>query len=76
MIRPARAIGIDTTGINAITQGRQTITADMALPPGRFFGNSPTFRMRLQSRRYLETALYRMDEKLDQVKAHQAVAPP
>ena len=69
-------IGIDPRRINAIAQGRQTITADMALLPGRFSGNSPTFRMGLQSRHDLETALYRMDEKLDQVKAHQAVAPP
>ena len=79
------AIGIDTTGINAIAQGRQAVAADMALLPGRFSGNTPAFRMGLQSRHDLETALYRMDEKLDQVKGrrirrwphHNApVAPP
>ena len=78
-------IGIAPRRINAIAQGRQTITADMALLPGRFSGNSPTFRMGLQSRHDLETVLYRMDEKLAQVKGrrirlwlhHNApVAPP
>ena len=78
-------IGIAPRRINAITQGRQAFAADMALLPGRFSGNSPTFRMGLQSRHDLETALYRMDEKLAQVKGkrirrrprHNApVAPP
>ena len=69
-------IGIAPRRINAITQGRPAVAADMALLTGRFSGNSPTFRMGLQSRCNLETALYRMDEKLDHVKAHQAVAPP
>ena len=69
-------IGIDPRRINAITQWRPAVAADIALLPGRFSGNSLAFRMGLQSRHDLETALYRMDEKLDQVKAHQAVAPP
>ncbi len=74
--RLARAIGIDPRRINAITQGRRAVTADMALLLGRFFGNSPAFWMGLQSQYDLETALDRMGEKLGQVKAHQAVAPP
>ena len=78
-------IGIDPRRINAITQGRPAVAADMALLPGRFSDNSPTFLMGPQSRCNLETALYRMDEKLDQVKGrrirrwphHNApVAPP
>ena len=34
-------IGIAPRRINAIAQGRQTITADMALLPGRFFRQQP-----------------------------------
>ena len=34
-------IGIPPRRINAIAQGRQTITADMALMPGRFFRQQP-----------------------------------
>ena len=51
-------IGIAPRRINAIAQGRPAVAADMALLPGRFSGNSPTFRMVLQSRHDLETALY------------------
>ena len=69
-------IGIDPRRINAIAQGRQTITADMALLPGRFPATAQPSGWGLQSRCVLETALYRTDEKLAQVKAHQAVAPP
>ena len=60
--------GIAPRRINAITQWRPAVAADMALLPGRFSGNTPAFRMGLQSRHYLETALYRTDEKLAQVK--------
>ena len=34
-------IGIDPRRINAITQGRPAVAADMALLPGRFFRQQP-----------------------------------
>ena len=62
------AIGIASRRSNAITQGRPAVAADMALLPGRFPATAQPSGWGLQSRCVLETALYRMDEKLVQVK--------
>ena len=79
------AIGIAPRRINAITQGRPAVAADMALLPGRFPATAQPSGWGLQRRCNLETALYRTDEKLAQVKGrrirrwphHNApVAPP
>ena len=71
-------IGIAPRRINAITQGRQTITADMALLTGRFSGNSPAFRMGVAKPARPGNSPVPDGRKTcpGEGKAHQAVAPP
>jgi antitoxin HigA-1 len=44
----AAAIKVDRAAIKAIIEGRRSITADMALRFGLFFGTSPDFWLNLQ----------------------------
>ena len=44
----AAAIGVDRAAIKAIIEGRRSITAEMALRFGLFFGTSPDFWLNLQ----------------------------
>ena len=60
--RLAKTIGVDTTRINAIVHGKRAITAETALLLARFFGNSPSFWMGLQSQYDLEVAEDRLTE--------------
>ena len=68
--RLAKSIGVDPRRIHAIVHGERSITAETALLFSRFFGNSATFWMGLQSQYDLETAEDRLADKLSKVKAH------
>ena len=47
--RLAHDLGVPSGRITDILNGRRSITADMALRLGRYFGNSPRFWLDLQS---------------------------
>ncbi|MFQ5783577.1 MAG: HigA family addiction module antitoxin [Alphaproteobacteria bacterium] len=47
--RLALDIGVPSGRITDILNGRRSITADTAVRLGRYFGNSPTFWLNLQS---------------------------
>lgn len=47
--RLAKTIGVDAGRINSIVHGKRAITSETALLLARFFGNSPSFWMGLQS---------------------------
>lgn len=68
--RLAKAIGVDTRRIHAIVHGERSITAETALLLGRFFGNTPSFWMGLQSQYDLEVAQDRLAERLDKIAVH------
>ncbi len=65
--RLAQAIGVDARRIHAIVHGERAITAETALLLSRFFGNSASFWMGLQTQYDLETAYDRIAPKLDAV---------
>lgn len=52
----AAALHIPANRISDLVRGRRRITADTALRLGRFFGNTPTFWLRLQEHYDLEVA--------------------
>ncbi len=68
--RLAKAIGVDARRIHSIVHGQRSITAETALLFSRFFGNSAAFWMGLQSQYDLETAEYRLGDRLITVAAH------
>ena len=56
MNKMAMALRVPITGIADIVNEKRGITADTALRSGRYFNNSPTFWMSLQTRYDLEVA--------------------
>ena len=68
--RLAKSIGVDARRIHAIIHGERAITAETALLLSRFFGNSASFWMGLQTQYDLETAEDRLAKKLETVMAH------
>jgi len=68
--RLAKAIGVDPRRIHAIVHGQRAITAETALLLARFFGNSASFWMGLQSQYDLETAEDRLAHRLETVTAY------
>ena len=68
--RLAKAIGVDPRRIHAIVHGQRAITAETALLLARFFGNSASFWMGLQSQYDLETAEDRLAHRLKAVTAY------
>jgi addiction module HigA family antidote len=62
----AKAIGISPNRITEIVNNRRRITADTALRPSLYFGNSPEFWMNLQSHYDLKMA--RSDLKPEDIK--------
>ena len=68
--RLAKVIGVDPRRIHAIVHGERSITAETALLLARFFGNSPSFWMGLQSQYDLEVAQDRLSERLDKIAVH------
>ncbi len=70
--RLAKAVGVDARRIHSIVHGEPSVTAETALLLARFFGNSPSFWMGLQSQYDLELAQDRLSERLDTIAAHTA----
>ena len=70
--RLAKAIGVDPRRIHSIVHGERSITAETALLFSRFFGNSATFWIGLQSQYDLEVAEDRLEQRLDVVTAYVA----
>ena len=70
--RLAKAVGVDARRIHSIVHGERSFTAETALLLARFFGNSPSFWMGLQSQYDLELAQDRLSEQLDTIAAHAA----
>lgn len=68
--RLAKAISVDPRRIHAIVHGERSITAETALLLARFFGNTPSFWMGLQSQYDLEVAQDRLAERLDKIAVH------
>lgn len=68
--RLAKAIGVDPRRIHAIVHGERSITAETALLLARFFGNSPSFWMGLQTQYDLEVAQDRLSARLDKIAVH------
>ena len=67
--RLAKSIGVDARRVHAIVKGERSITAETALLFSRFFGNSATFWMGLQSQYDLEVAEDGLRERLSAVVA-------
>ncbi|WP_322509958.1 HigA family addiction module antitoxin [Anaerolinea sp.] len=61
----ARALRVPPDRINAIVQGKRSITADTALRLARAFGTTPQFWLNLQSRYDLEIARERMEGQIE-----------
>ena len=65
MNRMAMDLRVPVTRIADIVNERRAITADTALRFGRYFKNSPTFWMNLQTRYDLEVAEDEIAEKVE-----------
>ena len=72
--RLAKSIGVDARRVHSIVHGERSITAETALLLARFFGNSPSFWMGLQSQYDLEVTEDRLAERLDMIAVHTDVA--
>ena len=72
--RLAKSINVDARRIHSIVHGGRSITAETALLLARFFGNSPSFWMGLQSQYDLEVTHDRLAERLDMIAVHPEVA--
>src|SRR5204862_6995603 len=63
--RLARDMGVPPRRINELVKGQRAITADTALPLGRYFKISPPFWLHLQSHYDLETEQQPPAERLE-----------
>src|SRR6202171_1229817 len=69
----AKAVGISPNRIAEIVNNRRRITADTALRLGLYFGNSPEFRMNLQTHYDLKMARRNLKpEDARRIKARRA----
>ena len=71
--RLAKSIGVDAKHIHGIVNGERSVTAETALLLARFFGNSPSFWMGLQSQYDLEVTEDRLAERPDTTSVHTEV---
>lgn len=60
----ARALRVPPDRINAIVQGKRSITADTALRLARAFGTTPQFWLNLQARYDLEVAQEHLEDRI------------
>jgi addiction module HigA family antidote len=63
--RLAIDMSVDATRISEIVLGKRSLTVDMALRLGRFFGNSPQFWLGLQAQFDLDIAEDALGKRLD-----------
>ena len=69
----ARAVGISPNRITEIVNNRRRITADTALRLSLYFGNSPEFRINLQTHYDLKMAQRKLSaEDVARIKAQRA----
>ncbi|WP_322510091.1 HigA family addiction module antitoxin [Anaerolinea sp.] len=61
----ARALRVPPDRINAIVQGKRSITADTALRLARAFGTTPQFWLNLQAHYDLEVAQEHLEDKIE-----------
>ena len=52
----AEALGVSPMTVNQIVNGKRSVTAEVALRLGRYFGMAPQFWLNLQARHDLEKA--------------------
>ena len=71
--RLALDLGVPAPRINAVVNGKRSITADTALRLGRYFGMEPEFWLRLQLRFDIETEQDRLEGRLDREVRPRAV---
>ena len=64
----AKAIGVPRSRLNEICNGRQGISANIALRLGRFFEVDPQWFMNLQSKYDLSAAAEEMADALDHIR--------
>ncbi|HVS45830.1 MAG TPA: HigA family addiction module antitoxin [Verrucomicrobiae bacterium] len=60
----AKNLHTDAPRVNDIVRGRRNITADTAMRLARYFGNSATFWLNLQTQYDLDRAHDALDEKI------------
>ncbi len=61
----ARALRVPPDRVNAIVQGKRSITADTALRLARAFGTTPQFWLNLQAHYDLEIAQERLEDQIE-----------
>ncbi len=61
----ARALRVPPDRVNAIVQGKRSITADTALRLARAFGTTPQFWLNLQAHYDLEVAQERLEGQIE-----------
>lgn len=71
--RLAKDIHVSPRRINEIIHGKRAVTADTALRMAKYFKNSPTFWMNLQTRYDLEKQTEVLGERLKHVQEWQTV---
>jgi addiction module HigA family antidote len=76
MNRMAMDLRVPVTRIAEIVAERRSVTADSALRFARYFKNSPTFWMNLQSRYDLEVAEDEIADKVERDVRPLETAPP
>jgi len=62
----AVALGVSPMTVNQIVHGKRSVTAEVALRLGRYFGMSPQFWLNLQARHDLEKAEDAIGRRLQQ----------
>lgn len=73
--RLARDIGVPAMRINHIVHGKRSITAELALRLGRYFGQSPRYWLNLQSRYDMDVAEDTLgDQVVRKVRSFKTVA--
>jgi addiction module HigA family antidote len=73
--RLARDLGVTESHISGIMDGTQPITAELSLPLGRFFGQSPRYWLNLQSRYDMDVAEDTIGARvISEVQPYKAVA--
>lgn len=70
----AKAIFVDPPRIASIIHGKRKITADTALRFSKFFGNSASFWMNMQTRYDLETLSEQKESELNKISTYKKVS--
>ena len=67
--RLAKELGVTAMRINLVVNGKRSVTAELALRLGRYFGQTPRYWMNLQSRYDIDVAEDALSEQvMDEVR--------